>query len=142
MLTAYLNREQSTMQGTPGILSIPALEFACFTIELPWRENQVNMSCIPAGEYECVRYFSNAFSQWLYKVKNVEGRAGIAFHSGNVAGAEDHGYKTHSLGCILLGKKRGAIWGQKAVLTSRIATGKFFRLLEERPFELQIREAG
>lgn len=138
MITVYLHRGKSTKQGTPGVLSVPVRGFSCFSIELPWRDNRANLSCIPAGEYECVRYFSPAFEQWLYKVRAVEGRSGIAFHSGNVAGAEDKGYKTHSLGCILLGKSRGEMWGQKAVMVSRITVGKFFRLLKEKPFELKI----
>lgn len=138
MVTVYLYREQSTDQGTPGILLAPALWFSCFTLELPWRDNQVNISCIPAGEYDCLQYFSKAFQQHLYKVQGVAGRSGIAFHSGNVAGATAQGYKTHSLGCILLGKKQGSLWGQKAVLVSRITTKRFFRLLKDEPFELKI----
>jgi len=139
LITVYLHREKETMQGTEGILSVPALGFSCFSIELPWRDNQVSMSCIPAGEYECVRYYSNAFKQWLYKVREVEGRSGIAIHSGNVAGAEDKGYKSHSLGCILLGKSRGKLWDQAAVLVSRITVNRFFRLFEQKPFELKIK---
>lgn len=138
MITVYLNREKQTMQGTQGVLSVPAFGFSCFTLELPWRGNRVNLSCIPAGEYECVRYFSRAFKQWLYKVRGVEGRSGIAIHSGNVAGASDKGYRTHSLGCILLGKSRGQLWGQDAVLVSRVTVSRFFRLFEEKPFELKI----
>lgn len=139
MIQVYLHRNGSTDQGTPGILSAPALGFSCFSLELPWKDNQVGASCIPAGEYECERYFSSTFRQHLYRVCVVPGRSGIAIHSGNVAGDKSHGYKTHSLGCILAGRRRGELWGQTAVLASRLAIGEFFRELDKNPFKLQIK---
>ena len=139
MIRVYIQRETITDQGTPGILSAPALGFSCFSLELPWKDNQVGVSCIPAGEYTCERYFSRTFRQHLYRVCEVPGRSGIALHSGNVAGDKSQGYKTHSLGCILLGRRRGELWDQEAVLASRLAIGEFFRELDRKPFNLQIK---
>ena len=140
MIEAYLYREKSTEQGTPGVLSVPEKAFACFSIELPWRDNLVSLSCIPVGEYVCERYFSPSFKQYLYRVCDVPGRSGIAIHSGNVAGNKEKGYKTHSLGCILLGKRLGVLWDQDAILVSRMTIGNFFRLMDTQPFKLQIQE--
>lgn len=141
MIEAYLHRDPSTEQGTLGVLSVPEKGFACFSIELPWRDNRVSLSCIPAGEYRCERYFSPAFKEYLYRICDVPGRSGVAIHSGNVAGNRDKGYKTHSLGCILLGKRQGQLWGQDAVLLSRLTVGAFFRLMDRKDFKLHIQEA-
>lgn len=138
MLNAYLHRETSDDQGTFGILAAPELSFACFTIELPWMDNQRNVSCIPNGSYLCRWYFSSSFGQHLYKVCDVPDRSGVAIHSGNVAGDKNKGYRSHSLGCPLLGKRRGILWGQKAVLISRLAVGTFFRFMDKQDFNLHI----
>ena len=139
-MKVIIERKEYTEQGTSGVLYSPSIGFFFFFIELPWRDNEKRISCIPTGEYVCERYFSKSFSQYLYRVCDVPNRTGIAFHSGNVAGNTDKGYKTHSLGCILPGKKQGVLWGQKAVLLSRLTIGTFFRLLDKKPFELIIKE--
>jgi len=139
MRKVYLDRGPSTEQGTPGVVQVPSERFACFSIELPWKDNAPGLSCIPAGEYICERYFSRAFHEHLYRVCDVAGRSGVAIHTGNVAGDKEAGYKTHSLGCILFGRKEGILWEQKAVLASRLAVGKFFRLMCRETFKLIIR---
>ena len=48
-LTVNLVRLRMSDHGTEGILFFR--HFSCFTMELPWRENQRNISCIPAGIY-------------------------------------------------------------------------------------------
>ena len=48
---ATLCRLRRGDQGTRGMLFFE--DFNCHTIELPWRENQRGISCIPPGEYEC-----------------------------------------------------------------------------------------
>jgi hypothetical protein len=65
-----------------------------FTLELPWRRNQINISCIPAGIYRLTKRQSPRFGKCI-RVENVPGRAGILIHAGNTT------RDTH--GCILPG---------------------------------------
>ncbi len=114
-----LIRSASTDQGTPGKLDVIGL---C-TIELPWNDNQHNISCIPIGEYDLEYYDSPEHGEVL-RVLNVPDRDGVLMHSGNYAGDESKGFKTDSKGCIIVGKIPGMIGNQTAVLESRIAVGE------------------
>ena len=135
---AYLVRHQSDDQGTLGKLLTPT-GYECLTIELPWRDNQTNMSRIPAGEYRATWHNSPRFGG-CYWVRDVEGRSAILTHAGNLAGDTAKGYKTHSFGCILPGGYVGKINGQKAVLASRPALRQFFDAMNREDFNLKIVE--
>lgn len=52
------------------------------TVELPWRGNEREVSCIPTGDYECECFIHEKFG-WVVWVKDVPGRDGILFHAGN-----------------------------------------------------------
>jgi hypothetical protein len=110
-----------------------------FTLELPWRDNQKNISCIPAGEYDVTIRISPRFGR-VYWVLKVEGRTYILIHSGNWAGDVSKDLNTHTNGCILLGMKRGYLAGQRAVLMSRTAIRKFMDRLDGANFKLHILE--
>lgn len=130
-----LKRVNSTDQGTHGILTVGDLVF--HTIELPWRDNASNISCIPVGEYKCRKVNSPRFGS-VYHVQNVPGRSNVLIHSGNYAGDTTKGYRTHSHGCILIGKKFGQIQGQDAVLLSRFALTELHNAMDGEPFTLII----
>ena len=136
MRSVILVRDPSTDQGTLGRLYVDFSLF-CYSIELPDRGNRPNISCIPAGEYRCVWHRSPRFG-WCYLVTGVDGRSFILFHPANVAGDRSLGFRSDLHGCIGLGLRRGLLWGQCAVLASRLAIGKFFRLMNKQPFRLVI----
>lgn len=69
-------------------------DFHCFTLELPDRDNQSNISCIPEGEYNFEFRISNRNGPVL-ELQNVEDRTVVQIHSGN--------YTSQILGCILVG---------------------------------------
>jgi hypothetical protein len=96
--------EESDPEGTFGVLRIGKM-FFCATLEPPDLLNAVNVSCIPAQQYQCKRYRSSRFGE-TFVVRNVPGRVGILFHAGNK--------KEDTAGCILLGesitKLRGERW--------------------------------
>jgi hypothetical protein len=73
--------------------------FDCKTLELPWLKNQHNISCIPAGKYNVIKYVRPDTKKKCFWVKDVPGRTGILIHSGNYA----TGLKVDTLGCILVG---------------------------------------
>lgn len=136
-IQVFLYRERSSDQGTEGILFIPAVNFSCFTLELPWRANRSCISCIPAGEYSACLRQSPRFGS-VYHVRNVPHRSFILLHSGNVAGDTSLGYRSNVQGCILLGTKRGTLYGQRAVLASRGTVRKMRDSLDGQPAQLRV----
>lgn len=134
-----LYRITQSDQGTEGILFYPEKFFSCYTLELPWRSNEPNYSCIPKGEYEVRIRLSPKYGR-IYWVLKVPDRTYILIHSGNYAGDRKLGYKTHTWGCILLGKKKGWMHNQRAILSSRITLNEFMDLLDEDKFSLKIEE--
>ena len=78
-------------EGTNGTLTVnDDVAPLCHTIELPWRNNQVKVSCIPAGIYTVRLRYSPRFS-WHLHVHNVPGRSTILFHPANNARLELQG---------------------------------------------------
>jgi hypothetical protein len=69
--------------GTNGKLECEG-KFICFTIELPWKENLKQISCIPEGKYFIKKRYSQKFG-WHLAVENVQNRELILFHPANNA---------------------------------------------------------
>lgn len=69
--------------GTNGTLSFKGKEI-CKTIELPWKENQRRISCVPEGTYRIRKRFSPKF-KWHLEVISVKNRDLILFHPANDA---------------------------------------------------------
>lgn len=132
-------RGPSSVEGTFGELR--GRGFSCKTVELPDRGNAPNLSCVLVGTYDCRPYKSNRFGQ-VYLVDGVKGRSYILTHSGNLAGDKLRGLRTHSAGCILLGKYFGSLHGQKAVMCSRPAVRQFKQVMGDKPFTLEIKEVN
>ncbi len=104
--------------GTNGSLTLDGKEI-CKTIELPWRDNRRNVSCIPEGRYRLGLYPSRKFGLNLL-VQDVPGRSGILIHPANNAAAELRG-------CIApVTKLTGAGCG----IYSRIALERLLGLVE------------
>ncbi|MDE3235502.1 MAG: hypothetical protein KGO81_06065 [Bacteroidota bacterium] len=76
-------------EGTNGDLWLGD-EGLCHTIELPWKENAHNISCIPEGRYELEKRYSPKF-QWHVLLKNVQDRSLILIHPANDAMKELRG---------------------------------------------------
>lgn len=76
-------------KGTNGTLSFEGNEI-CKTIELPWRENQRRVSCIPEGKYKIRKRFSRKF-KWHLELMNVKNRDLILLHPANDALKELNG---------------------------------------------------
>ncbi len=70
-------------------------DFQCFTLELPWLDNQTNISCIPAaGAYQAEKYNSYNNGKCI-AITNVKDRTHIQIHSGN--------FVRQIKGCIAVG---------------------------------------
>lgn len=59
----------------------------CYSIELPWKNNEKGISCIPEGEYELRKRYSEKFG-WHVEIFNVPQRSFILFHAANDAKKE------------------------------------------------------
>lgn len=75
--------------GVNGVLLLEGTEL-CKTIELPWKNNQPRVSCIPEGRYRLRRRHSPRFREH-FEVMDVKDRKYILFHAGNDAGKELRG---------------------------------------------------
>ncbi|MCF6182672.1 DUF5675 family protein [Lutibacter sp.] len=73
-------------EGTNSALFYKGRFFG-FVIELPWLNNQRNISCIPEGVYKLKSRFSKKFKHHLV-LENVSGRSLILIHPANNAKKE------------------------------------------------------
>lgn len=135
---AILVRLETSDQGTFGRLYIDDNE-AFYTMELPWRDNKSNLSCIPKGKYKCSWVYSDHFKKSVYCLEKTAPRWGICIHAATYAGDVTKGLRNHLAGCIALGEKVGIMDGQKCLLISRPAIRRFEQITQGKAFELEIR---
>ena len=113
--------------------------FSFKTLELPWRANKRNVSCIPEGTYKVVRRFSQKYKHHLH-ITGVEGRSLILIHWGNYAGSINPKTGTPDIrGCILVGSRYGDINGDGItdILTSKSTFKAIMHIVPEE-MELEI----
>lgn len=70
--------------------------YTCLCLELPWLNNEHNVSCIPEGTYDVIKY-SDTKHKDCFWIQDVPDRTGILIHLGNFV----DGKKIDSLGCQL-----------------------------------------
>lgn len=75
--------------GTNGKLECEG-KVICNTIELPWKNNETKVSCIPEGKYFIIKRFSKKF-KWHLELIEVKNRSLILFHPANNALKELNG---------------------------------------------------
>lgn len=136
-MSVKLIRTVASNAGTFGYLVTNDRMFV--SLELPWRDNKQSVSCVPAGTYE-MEFVQTSHFGTCYHLKNVPGRGGVLVHWGNWAGDKEQGFRSDSLGCILIGTKRGSLAGQPAILQSRIAKAAFDAELNYEPSTIEIVE--
>jgi len=118
-----LIRLESTTDATIGVLMVDG-KVQCFTLELPWRDNQRNVSCIPPGSYTAERIVSKRFGETIL-LHGVPNRSEILIHTGNTV--------IDSRGCILPGKSVGEMKGMRAVLSSGMAMAELLKAVRDKP---------
>lgn len=133
MTILTLKRFSSTDRGTFGVfLDEKGLPIAD-SVELPWKQNAPNVSCIPAGEYVCKKSFYNKGNYEVYELQNVPNRTDILIHAGNSI--------LDIRGCILIGCGWGRLGQNPAVINSRDTLKSFMYLMKDEPeFKLVICE--
>jgi hypothetical protein len=90
-------RDTFTKESTVGKLYVNG-EFYGYTLELPWKDNERRVSCIPQGVYDVRKRDGAESGKFNYEhlyILNVPNREYILFHIGNKP--------SDILGCVLLG---------------------------------------
>lgn len=139
MLAVTLIRQSTGDEGTFGAIVFDG-GFVLQTLELPWEENALNISCIPCGMYTCELDDSPKFGS-TYQIRDVPGRSHILFHAGNWAGRKSMPeLQSNVEGCILVGHARVRMGEprQMAVQESRRALDDMQIHLKGESFELLI----
>ena len=95
LIQRYSHGEKQTIGNLFGLSDNGHILFECDSLELPWLNNQKQISCKPTGKYLVKKRYSKKFKNHLH-ITNVEDRSYILIHSGN--------YYTDILGCVLVGR--------------------------------------
>lgn len=114
-----LARFAYTENGTYGRLSMGA--FSCYSLELPWKNNEPRVSCVPEGLYELERGWFKGFYE-NYALLGVAGRWAIEIHIGNEAADTE--------GCILLGRRTWGVNSQWGIRDSELAHNDFMAAMD------------
>jgi len=132
MKKLFLERFQHTPVQTLGTLEVRDISgnvyFSGVSIELPWKSNRQNVSCIPIGVYKLKKRYSEKHKNHFH-VLDVLDREMILIHTAN--------YARELQGCIAPGSRHADIDmdGWLDVINSRISLNK---LLAELPNETEL----
>ena len=113
-----IHRFPSTPEGVFGVFKYKQYPFA-LTLEDPWIDNKPFFSCIPCGDYKCVRVQSAHFGNTFTIIK-VTDRTLIRFHCGNDADDTE--------GCVLIGEQYEILNNKRSILASRKGFSEFMSL--------------
>ena len=108
----------------------------CKTLELPWRQNEKNVSCIPCGVYTVRPHFSKRYQHcYAFDDEETAPRTKIRIHGGNWA--------SDTRGCVLPGRGYEQMYlkGSFRVAVSRSNT-TLDMLLDEYPDGFMLRILG
>jgi len=115
-------------KGTLGVIDYSGERF--YTIERPWLDNTVRISCIPEGVYNMGWRESPKFGE-TWQVQDVQNRTYILIHTAN--------YAKEVQGCIGLGM--GLMGDRVAVSNSRKAVAKFEEMTRDVEWRLNVLSA-
>ena len=119
-------------KATLGKLFSDSKNIICHTLELPWKDNFRDVSCIPEGVYQCAKFSGGKF-QDVWQILDVVGRTYILFHNGN--------FLSDIRGCILVGKNHDKYKGEPIVNDS-VNTLRRMRQSMPDKFTLKIKCVG
>lgn len=128
-----VKRISSMPEGVFGVLIIDNWP-VCVTLELPWKDNLPEVSCIPAGKYVARRVNSPRHGN-TFEVCNVPKRSHILFHGANTI--------ADLLGCIGLAEFYHRFEGKHGIAnpSKGAAMIEFLQLTKDvNEFELVISE--
>lgn len=113
-----------------GRLTGDGIEGVIWTLELPWRDNRREVSCIPVGKYKLRRWASARHPVSLEILGEEPERSAVLIHPAN---------RTKEIrGCIALGRELGGMPESPVLGRSKAAVQILFDLVAGGTFELEI----
>lgn len=111
--------EEKQVLGNLILVQDTDILFTCKTLELAWKNNTPQISCIPAGIYPIALEYSPSFKMNLWELKEVPDRSEVKLHSANMY--------SQLRGCLGLGKEHTDINddGFRDIISSKDTLGKF-----------------
>ena len=118
-MNVLLKRISQTETETFGVIMIDNAPI-CLTVELPWRDNKPDISCIPVGEYNCTKIGpTQKFPYQHFSINTVPDRANVRIHRGN--------WTSDTEGCVLVGRQ----FGPHCVSLSQMALDDLISILPD-----------
>lgn len=126
----YLHQKEQTLGNGIVFNERNGIVYTFASLELPWRDNQRGISCIPEGVYDAILHDSPKFGKSIW-IQNVPNRSEILIHYAN--------YVRELRGCIAVGRSHIDIDadGLKDVTSSRHTIKKIVAELPNK-FKVQI----
>lgn len=110
-------------KGTNGEIKLDG-KLLCLSIELPWLNNQQDVSCIPEGRYRLEKIHTEKFG-WHLHIMNVKDRGLVMIHPANDARLELKG----CIAPVLI--QTGAGKGERSHVANQDLISKVFPVLDE-----------
>jgi hypothetical protein len=145
MIRFHINRTYEKAQ-TKGNFSVEKVGevFKCLSLELPWKLNKSQVSCIPEGTYPVKIRYSQKYGTHLH-IQDVPDRDLILIHWGNYAGSLNPKTKSPDIkGCVLVGKYYEDISkdGISEILTSKSTFNRIMEFVKDELGEMEIKISG
>jgi len=128
MRKIYLKRFYRDIDRCLGVWTMDELEWPLFTLEPSWKENKLDISCIPTMVYILWPFDSPQHGK-CFVIKDVPKRTVIEVHVGN--------WVKQTEGCILIGQGIGQLNGEIGITDSTNALHLLLDIIKE-PRELYI----
>ena len=127
-----LTRFCYSSKGTFGLLEYAELDL--YTVERPWRQNEVSVSCIPEGTYRLgLTSFRGKYE--TLEIEGVPGRSEIKIHVANSP--------SDLSGCVGVGLNIGVLGTEWSVVASQSAFDLFWDAVSiDPPRIIQIRQGA
>ena len=105
--------------------------FECKTLELPWKDNKTNVSCVPKSVYKVLHRTSEKYKKHFI-LQDVRDRRYILIHQGN--------FNTDTRGCILVGSSFRQVNNDSLldITSSKRTLSQLLEATEGEVFELTI----
>ena len=129
LIERYPHSKKETI-GSGFVLENDFIKYEFNTLELPWKNNEKRVSCIPIGDYKVVKRRSKKYGNHFH-ILDVPNRSYILIHNAN--------FYTQILGCVAVGSDLSDINGDNEidVIDSVNTLEKLVKLLPDE-FDLKI----
>lgn len=131
LIRRQFNEEKQTLGYMIVFNERNGIEFTCCTLELPWKDNERQISCIPTGTYKGTKRTSPKYGLHIH-ILDVPDRDWILVHQAN--------FVRQLRGCVAVGKKHIDIDGDgsRDVTASRDTMKELMTHIPDGEFDIVI----